>query len=730
MPSTRIIRLVFLGISATLMALPSVAQQLIATVPVGLDPYSVAVNTITNKIYVANEYGNSVTVIDGGTFSTITIPVQSPTYLAVNETTNKIYVSTIWSEVTVIDGATNSTTQVQVSAPEQLAVNPITNRIYVVGAFNGVTVIDGSTLSTVSVPVGTVPVGVAVNQITNKIYITNQYGYSVTVIDGVTNSTVTVPVGQYPGPIAVNPYTNKIYVLNTFSLDGNATVTVIDGATLSTTTFDVGTRASALALNIFTNKVYVIVPTDQYDNFITVINGTTLSRTTIPLGLRQPIGLAVEPVSNKIYFTYQNYGHDNGLVVINGDTDSVTLVATGNVMYTLAVDSVADRIYVADPADEALWVVAGPVKTQFIPVTPCRVVDTRNPDGQFGGPPISGGAHRDFPIPQGSCNIPTSAAAYSMNITVVPLGYLGYLTVWPTGENQPQVSTMNSLDGRVKANAAIVPAGANEAVSIFASDSTNVVVDINGYFQRPTGPTLAFYPLTPCRVADTRGPNGLLGGPRLIGGQERDFPVLAATACGIPATAQAYSFNLTAVPKSTLGYLTVWPAGQNQPIVSTLNAPTGVITANAAIVPAGENGDIAVFPSDDTDLVIDVSGYFAPPSTGGLSLYSLLPCRVLDTRKTRGAFTGTLLVDVIDSGCGVSEAEAFVLNATVVPQGSLGYLTVWPTTEFKPLASTLNAVDGAVTSNMVIVPNIDGWLDVFASSSTNLILDSFSYFAP
>ena len=63
---------------------------------------------------------------------------------------------------------------------------------------------------------------------------------------------------------------------------------------------------------------------------------------------------------------------------------------------------------------------------------------------------------------------------------------------------------MNSLDGRIKANAAIVPAGANGSVSVFASDTANVVLDIDGYFAPAGDSTLAFYPLTPCRLVDTR----------------------------------------------------------------------------------------------------------------------------------------------------------------------------------------------------------------------------------
>ncbi len=189
-------------------------------------------------------------------------------------------------------------------------------------------------------------------------------------------------------------------------------------------------------------------------------------------------------------------------------------------------------------------------------------------------------------------------------------------------------------------------AGDSQAIDIYASNTTDVVLDIDGYFTPAPAPSaLAFYPLTPCRVIDTRNPNSDLGGPYLQGQQERDFPVLEATACNIPSTAQAYSMNFTVVPRGALGYLSVWPKGQPRPVVSTLSDLTETIVANAAIVPAGTGGDIAVYPSNDTDLVVDIDGYFAPPGAGGLSLYTLPPCRALDTRTVGDGqpFSGTLV---------------------------------------------------------------------------------------
>ena len=56
-------------------------------------------------------------------------------------------------------------------------------------------------------------------------------------------------------------------------------------------------------------------------------------------------------------------------------------------------------------------------------------------------------------------------------------------------------------------------------------------------------------------------------------------------------------------------------------------------------------------------------------------------------------------------------AQAYVFNATVVPSGALGYLTLWPDGQSQPVVSTLNAIDGAITSNMAIVPNSNGKID-------------------
>ena len=88
-------------------------------------------------------------------------------------------------------------------------------------------------------------------------------------------------------------------------------------------------------------------------------------------------------------------------------------------------------------------------------------------------------------------------------------------------------------------------------------------------------------------------------------------------------------------------------------------------------------------------------------------------------------------MNVVNSPCGPpANATGYVLNATVVPVHKLGYLTLWPDGETQPIVSTLNAYDGYVTSNIAIVPNLDGSVDAYVSDLTQLILDTSGYFGP
>jgi hypothetical protein len=118
----------------------------------------------------------------------------------------------------------------------------------------------------------------------------------------------------------------------------------------------------------------------------------------------------------------------------------------------------------------------------------------------------------------------------------------------------------------VRANAAIVTGGTDGQISVFASNTTQVVLDVSGYFvaQVPIPPTYSYFPITPCRVVDTRISDGTsFGAPSLVGGQQRTFQ-LSLSSCKLPTAPEdaggAFSLNVTVVPKAgkPVGYVTVW----------------------------------------------------------------------------------------------------------------------------------------------------------------------------
>jgi YVTN family beta-propeller protein len=178
-------------------------------VNVGHGPVALAVNQVTNKIYVANAdytgpnsfaYDCTVTEIDGATNATTTILTGTlmsdqapPTQLAVNAVTNKIYVSNSGSNnVSVIDGVTNAVTNVSTGGiqPNALSVDSVTNRIYVANQQTGnVTAIDGVTGKLTTLNVGGNPASMALNPVTNKIYVVNQNDGTVSVIAGAAATT-------------------------------------------------------------------------------------------------------------------------------------------------------------------------------------------------------------------------------------------------------------------------------------------------------------------------------------------------------------------------------------------------------------------------------------------------------------------------------------------------------------------------------------------------------------
>ncbi|HZF13949.1 MAG TPA: hypothetical protein VFE33_34585 [Thermoanaerobaculia bacterium] len=125
-------------------------------------------------------------------------------------------------------------------------------------------------------------------------------------------------------------------------------------------------------------------------------------------------------------------------------------------------------------------------------------------------------------------------------------------------------------------------------------------------------PGLAFYSITPCRLIDTRNPQGPAGGPALQAGATRTFAL--AGQCGIPASARSLSVNLTVTQPAAAGYLSLFPADQSIPVASVINFSAGQIRSNNATLPlSGEgSGSLAVTDSSagTVHFILDVNGYY------------------------------------------------------------------------------------------------------------------------
>jgi YVTN family beta-propeller protein len=284
-----------------------------ATIPVGGTPNAIDENPYTNRIYVANEDSDTVSVISGKTSKVLaTIPVGSdPFTLAVNPLSNKIYVGNVESNsVSVISGKKNAViATIKDRLPISLAIDPLTSRIYTAASLNAgrLNIISMRTDKVIgSVRVGRVPAGVAVNPLTNRIYVTNAFANTVSVVSGRTEKVIaTIGVGEFPQNIAVNPVTNKIYVV-------------------------CGSPGQYQVVSGRTNAVTATVTADAF-------------------------GISIDPYANLIYGV--NASTVGDAEAINGASNQViSSVAVGAVPYGIVIDPITDVAYAAVTGDNTVAV--------------------------------------------------------------------------------------------------------------------------------------------------------------------------------------------------------------------------------------------------------------------------------------------------------------------------------------------------------------------------------------
>jgi hypothetical protein len=324
--------------------------------------------------------------------------------------------------------------------------------------------------------------------------------------------------------------------------------------------------------------------------------------------------------------------------------------------------------------------------------------------------------------------------AVALNVTAINPDGPGYVTVYPCG-TRPNASNLNYVAGQIVPNSVIAPVSADGSVCFYSFVNTDLIADVSGWF----GASAGFNAVTPNRVFETRAgnPQGAVIITQKRYGGATELKVKVTGESGVPSTGVgAVALNVTAINPDGPGYVTVYPCG-TRPNASNLNYVAGQIVPNSVIAPVSADGSVCFYSYVNTDLIADVSGWFA----SGSGFNSVTPNRVFETRagNPQGAVTITqkryggateLKVKMTgQSGVPSSGVGAVALNVTAINPDGPGYVTVYPCGT-RPNASNLNYVAGQIVPNSVIAPvSADGSVCFYSYVNTDLIADVSGYFS-
>ena len=277
----------------------------------------------------------------------------------------------------------------------------------------------------------------------------------------------------------------------------------------------------------------------------------------------------------------------------------------------------------------------------FVGATPQRLVDTRDgTGGQLGqlvaeAPLVVQATGIGATTAAGvGTTIPSSAGTAALNVTVVNPDSPGFITVYPCDAPRPLASNVNYVAGQVVANGVLAPVSSSGQVCLYSQSPTDIIVDLAGWF-----PGDAFTGATPSRLVDTRDGTGapltkLAPSGQLSVAVQGSTLSVNGNSVQVPLDASAAALNVTVVNPEAAGFVTVWPCSAARPNASNLNFTAGKVVANNVVAPIGDQGNVCFFASQNTDIIVDISGYFTGES--GNQFVGSTPKRFVDTRDGTG----------------------------------------------------------------------------------------------
>ncbi len=322
----------------------------------------------------------------------------------------------------------------------------------------------------------------------------------------------------------------------------------------------------------------------------------------------------------------------------------------------------------------------------------------------------------------------TSAGSLWWAFTAPSAGTLGLATIGSAIDTVLGVYTGNAVDALAEvASSDNISGGTSSAVSFTAIAGQRYLITVAGKGAAAGRVSLAltwlpsggYHPISPVRVLDTRVSGGAIG-------QGETLPLGLLSTAGIPpAGVSAVAANVTITGGTAASFLTVSPLGVSRPTASTLNWLPNQTRSNLAQTALGIYGAVSFFnAAGSVDLVVDVVGWYddgGVQRAGGSEFHALMPSRILDTRSAVGSVDAPLgagetrsLTVAGHGGVPVSGATAAVINVTVTDSTAPSFLTVWPSGEARPEASSLNWPEAATRPNLVIAAlSADGKVDLF-----------------
>ncbi len=381
-------------------------------------------------------------------------------------------------------------------------------------------------------------------------------------------------------------------------------------------------------------------------------------------------------------------------------------------------------------------VVPDPPPNEYFPMTPTRIVDTRVNSGYFGSNNTLG-PNSTFSVDlSGNYSIPTNATAVSVNVTVTNTTSSGYLTVYPDGLSLPTTSNLNWQQGDTKANLVEVNIGTDGKVDFYNRfGSTDLVVDLEGYYVPSYSQSGLYSPISPTRICDTRVTGNQCSNMTLGAGQS--LVVQIAGTNNIPLNAQAAVINLTATNTTAYSFLSVSPDSTTN--TSALNwESSGYTASNRVIATLSATGSIVITNAfGSTDVIVDLSGYFS--GSGASSFTGINPIRVLDTRPNSGYMDqnmtlgpgSSLALKIAGTNTVPANATAAVINVTATDTLGWGYLTISPTGINS--TSDLNWIgqNESVANLDIATLSPNGYIIITNGSATSVdvVIDLFGYFS-